>query len=150
MRTVRITASKSTRSAASSIFRIDVCFGSCLQDIVGARFHCVVCDSVDICSNCESAGLPGNLDSSDGGHDSSHIMIKARTGLFWYLSLQLMLYPRSPILSNNPKCRKLVTGRWRVGTEETRNMWDSTVCITEFTITFDRGLGGVPSTGLCG
>jgi len=31
---------------------------------------------VDICSNCESAGLPGNLDSSDGGHDSSHIMIK--------------------------------------------------------------------------
>lgn len=43
---------------------------------MGARFHCVACDWVDICSNCESAGLPGNLDSSDGGHDSSHIMIK--------------------------------------------------------------------------
>ncbi|KZT07269.1 uncharacterized protein LAESUDRAFT_743006 [Laetiporus sulphureus 93-53] len=48
----------------------------CMQDIVGARFHCAICDSVDICSNCESAGLPGNLDSSDGGHNSSHIMIK--------------------------------------------------------------------------
>ncbi|KAG6335268.1 hypothetical protein ID866_3824 [Astraeus odoratus] len=48
----------------------------CLQDIVGARFHCAICDSIDICSNCESAGLPGNLDSSDGGHSSSHIMIK--------------------------------------------------------------------------
>ncbi|KIK08918.1 hypothetical protein K443DRAFT_671967 [Laccaria amethystina LaAM-08-1] len=48
----------------------------CLLDIVGARFHCAICDSVDICSNCESAGLPGNLDSSDGGHNSSHILIK--------------------------------------------------------------------------
>ncbi|GJJ13355.1 hypothetical protein Clacol_007607 [Clathrus columnatus] len=48
----------------------------CLLDIVGARFHCALCDSVDICSNCESAGLPGNLTSPDGGHDSSHIMIK--------------------------------------------------------------------------
>ncbi|KIJ20721.1 hypothetical protein PAXINDRAFT_174193 [Paxillus involutus ATCC 200175] len=48
----------------------------CLQDILGARFHCAICDSIDICSNCESAGLPGNLDSSDGGHISSHILIK--------------------------------------------------------------------------
>ncbi|KAF8523621.1 hypothetical protein JB92DRAFT_2806879 [Gautieria morchelliformis] len=48
----------------------------CMLDIVGARFHCAVCDSVDICSNCESVGLPGNLTSPDGGHDSSHIMIK--------------------------------------------------------------------------
>ncbi|KAG2110370.1 uncharacterized protein F5147DRAFT_690339 [Suillus discolor] len=48
----------------------------CSQDILGARFHCAICDSIDICSNCESAGLPGNLDSSDGGHISSHIMIK--------------------------------------------------------------------------
>ncbi|KAL4078724.1 hypothetical protein V8B97DRAFT_1933072 [Scleroderma yunnanense] len=48
----------------------------CLQDIVGARFHCAICNSVDICSNCESVGLPGNLDSADGGHSSSHIMIK--------------------------------------------------------------------------
>ena len=63
-------------------FVLTFVFGSCLQDIVGARFHCVVCDSVDICSNCESAGLPGNLDSSDGGHDSSHIMIKVRG---WFL-----------------------------------------------------------------
>lgn len=47
-----------------------------MLDIVGARFHCAVCDTVDICSNCESAGLPGNLTSPDGGHDSSHIMIK--------------------------------------------------------------------------
>ncbi|KAJ7066389.1 hypothetical protein C8F01DRAFT_1052447 [Mycena amicta] len=49
----------------------------CMLEIVGARFHCVECnDNVDICSNCESAGLPGNLDSSDGGHSSSHISIK--------------------------------------------------------------------------
>ncbi|KAJ7210554.1 hypothetical protein GGX14DRAFT_451130 [Mycena pura] len=48
----------------------------CLLDIVGARFHCAICDNVDICANCESAGLPGNLDSSDGGHTSSHVMIK--------------------------------------------------------------------------
>lgn len=46
------------------------------MDIVGARFHCAICESVDICSNCEAAGLPGNLDSNDGGHNSSHIMIK--------------------------------------------------------------------------
>ncbi|GJE98059.1 ZZ-type zinc finger-containing protein [Phanerochaete sordida] len=48
----------------------------CLMEIVGARFHCAICPSIDICSNCESAGLPGNLDSSDDGHNSSHIMIK--------------------------------------------------------------------------
>ncbi|KAI0940921.1 hypothetical protein AcV7_003165 [Taiwanofungus camphoratus] len=54
----------------------DVKCAHCMQDIVGARFHCAICDSIDICSNCESAGLPGNLDSSDGGHNSSHIMIK--------------------------------------------------------------------------
>lgn len=49
---------------------------SCLLPIVGARFHCAICDSVDICSNCEAAGLPGNLDSANGGHNSSHILIK--------------------------------------------------------------------------
>ncbi|KAJ4478385.1 hypothetical protein J3R30DRAFT_3733992 [Lentinula aciculospora] len=48
----------------------------CCMEIVGARFHCAECDSVDICSNCESAGLPGNIDSSYGGHVSSHILIK--------------------------------------------------------------------------
>ena len=60
-----------------SVFSLSV-FESCLLDIVGARFHCAICDLVDICSNCESAGLPGNLDSADGGHNSSHILIKAR------------------------------------------------------------------------
>lgn len=50
-----------------------------MLDIVGARFHCAICDSVDICANCESAGLPGNLDSADGGHNSSHILIKVRS-----------------------------------------------------------------------
>ncbi|KZT59440.1 hypothetical protein CALCODRAFT_450060 [Calocera cornea HHB12733] len=48
----------------------------CLQDIVGARFHCAICTDVDICANCEAAGLPGNLTAPDGGHDDSHIMIK--------------------------------------------------------------------------
>ncbi|KAI9510526.1 hypothetical protein F5148DRAFT_976610 [Russula earlei] len=53
------------------------CF-NCQQDIVGARFRCVDCTTIDldICSNCETAGLPGNLDASDGGHNSSHIMLK--------------------------------------------------------------------------
>ncbi|KAH8103212.1 hypothetical protein DFH11DRAFT_1772461 [Phellopilus nigrolimitatus] len=34
------------------------------------------CESVDICSNYEAAGLPGNLDADDGGYNTSHIMIK--------------------------------------------------------------------------
>ncbi|TFK26189.1 hypothetical protein FA15DRAFT_637969 [Coprinopsis marcescibilis] len=53
----------------------------CLLPIVGARFHCAICDSVDICSNCEAAGLPGNLDSIDGGHNSAHILIKSIQGV---------------------------------------------------------------------
>ncbi|THH16959.1 hypothetical protein EW146_g3752 [Bondarzewia mesenterica] len=50
----------------------------CMQDVVGARFRCIDCTNteVDICSNCEAAGLPGNLDSADGGHISSHVMLK--------------------------------------------------------------------------
>ena len=51
---------------------------SCMQDIIGARFHCAICDDVDICANCESAGLPGNMTSTDGGHNYKHIMIKVR------------------------------------------------------------------------
>lgn len=51
-------------------------FCSCMCDIFGARFHCAICTDIDLCSNCESAGLPGNLHSSEGGHDSSHILIK--------------------------------------------------------------------------
>ena len=48
-----------------------------MQPIVGARFHCAICSSVDICSQCEAAGLPGNLTTTeDNGHESSHIMIK--------------------------------------------------------------------------
>ncbi|KIO32050.1 hypothetical protein M407DRAFT_19077 [Tulasnella calospora MUT 4182] len=55
----------------------DVSCFNCGLDILGARFHCAVCESVDICQNCESAGLPGNLTTNtEGGHDSSHIMIK--------------------------------------------------------------------------
>ncbi|KAJ3872631.1 hypothetical protein F5051DRAFT_421058 [Lentinula edodes] len=49
---------------------------NCRLEIVGARFHCVECASVDICSNCDSNGLPGNIDSADGGHHSSHLLIK--------------------------------------------------------------------------
>ena len=55
-----------------------------MQDIVGARFHCAICDAVDICQNCEAAGLPGNLDTSESGHNSSHIMIKVRLESVWY------------------------------------------------------------------
>ncbi|KAF9269126.1 hypothetical protein L218DRAFT_851452 [Marasmius fiardii PR-910] len=59
-----------------SMVHPDVKCYHCMQDIVGARFHCAICDSVDICSNCDAAGLPGNLDSNDGSHNSSHITIK--------------------------------------------------------------------------
>jgi hypothetical protein len=52
------------------------CARSCMLEIVGARFHCAICENIDICFNCESAGLPGDLDSADGGHSSKHIMIK--------------------------------------------------------------------------
>ncbi|KLO11030.1 hypothetical protein SCHPADRAFT_489279 [Schizopora paradoxa] len=52
----------------------------CLQRIIRALYHCVTCESwgesVNICSNCESVGLPGNLDAPDKGHSSAHIMIK--------------------------------------------------------------------------
>jgi hypothetical protein len=46
---------------------------------------------VDICSNCESAGLPGNLDSADGGHNSSHILIKVRQ--LWQTAVIILTPP---------------------------------------------------------
>lgn len=63
-------------SEDESLTHPDVKCSHCLMDIVGARFHCAICESVDICSNCEAAGLPGNIDADEGGHNSSHIMIK--------------------------------------------------------------------------
>ncbi|EJD41223.1 hypothetical protein AURDEDRAFT_115589 [Auricularia subglabra TFB-10046 SS5] len=66
----------STIGEEESLTHPDVKCAHCMQDIVGARFHCAICDNIDICANCESAGLPGNLTSADGGHDYSHIMIK--------------------------------------------------------------------------
>ncbi|KAH8104219.1 hypothetical protein DFH11DRAFT_1765448 [Phellopilus nigrolimitatus] len=50
--------------------------GTNVSHFLGARFHCVICESVDICSNYEAAGLPGNLDADDAGHNTAHIMIK--------------------------------------------------------------------------
>jgi len=44
---------------------------SCLQDIVGPRFHCAVCPSWDLCIQCEGLGAPG-----DGQHTPDHIMMK--------------------------------------------------------------------------
>lgn len=61
------------------------------MEIVGARFHCAICDSIDICQNCEAAGLPGNLNAEDGGHISSHIMIKVRNFGF-VRSLRMLIY----------------------------------------------------------
>ncbi|KAI0629363.1 hypothetical protein C8Q77DRAFT_1143553 [Trametes polyzona] len=69
-----------TRQAISleepSLTHVGVHCAHCMQEIVGARFHCAQCENIDICQNCDAAGLPGNLDSPDGGHISSHIMIK--------------------------------------------------------------------------
>lgn len=66
-----------------------------MMEIVGARFHCAICPSVDICQNCESAGFSGSLASSDGGHDSSHIMIKVCT-TFSRIWLSHSLSPKVP------------------------------------------------------
>ncbi|KAH9056727.1 hypothetical protein EDB87DRAFT_1635118 [Lactarius vividus] len=55
---------------------------NCEQDIVGPRFHCVECKKdVNICSDCNIAGLPGSPDASNGEHSSSHIMMKYPTPL---------------------------------------------------------------------
>ncbi|KAJ3732072.1 hypothetical protein DFJ43DRAFT_1154791 [Lentinula guzmanii] len=48
----------------------------CIKEIVGVCFHCAECENVDICLECELAGLPGNIDSADGGHVYAHISIK--------------------------------------------------------------------------
>jgi hypothetical protein len=63
-------------SGEQSLLHDGIKCSHCLMEVVGARFRCAICPSVDICQNCESAGLPGNLTASDGGHISSHIMIK--------------------------------------------------------------------------
>ncbi|KAI9464415.1 hypothetical protein BJY52DRAFT_816024 [Lactarius psammicola] len=51
------------------------CF-HCEQDIVGARFHCTQCEdiNINICSNCDLTVF--SPVSPDGGHSSSHIMLK--------------------------------------------------------------------------
>lgn len=46
---------------------------SCLQDIVGPRFHCAVCPSWDLCIQCEGIHMAGGDGS---GHLSDHIMMK--------------------------------------------------------------------------
>lgn len=77
---------------------------SCLRPIIGARFHCAICVSVDICSNCESAGLPGNLTAEvEGGHDSSHIMIKVLPS--HKLVGSRLILSRFRSLSNQPKSK---------------------------------------------
>ncbi|KAH9172965.1 hypothetical protein EDB89DRAFT_2069195 [Lactarius sanguifluus] len=49
----------------------------CQQDIVGPRFHCVDCEKdVNICSDCDIAGLSGSPYASNGEHSSSHITMK--------------------------------------------------------------------------
>ncbi|TBU34138.1 hypothetical protein BD311DRAFT_747205 [Dichomitus squalens] len=75
--TIADLARQSTASMEeTSMTHVGVHCAHCMQEIVGARFHCAICEDVDICSNCDAAGLPGNIDSDDGGHISSHIMIK--------------------------------------------------------------------------
>ncbi|KAJ3798913.1 hypothetical protein GGU11DRAFT_541888 [Lentinula aff. detonsa] len=49
---------------------------NCCREIVGVCFHCAECENVDICLECELAGLPANIDSADGGHVYAHISIK--------------------------------------------------------------------------
>ena len=76
-----------------------------MLDIVGARFRCLVCESFDICAKCESAA-PFSLHSSDGGHVSSHIMIKVIDLTYHRFSARLIAitlysfhFPWSPMKS---------------------------------------------------
>ncbi|KAG2011499.1 hypothetical protein CC2G_011605 [Coprinopsis cinerea AmutBmut pab1-1] len=73
---LEVTSGSHIDATEDSLEHPGVTCAHCLLPIVGARFHCAICDSVDICSNCEAAGLPGNLDAAEGGHNSSHILIK--------------------------------------------------------------------------
>ncbi|KAI8996601.1 hypothetical protein BD414DRAFT_478498 [Trametes punicea] len=84
----------------SSLTHVGVHCAHCMQEIVGARFHCAICENVDICQNCDAAGLPGNLDSPDGGHVSSHIMIKIPHPI-----------PTADLQSTSQMALKLWTGR---------------------------------------
>jgi hypothetical protein len=88
-----------------------------MLDIVGARFHCAICDSVDICANCESAGV-GNLTSDDGGHDSSHIMIKVRHRSLLRPNIGFDASPRFLTRLNPPKCAAQVVERCIYGRDE--------------------------------
>ncbi|KAI0352154.1 hypothetical protein OH77DRAFT_1428932 [Trametes cingulata] len=83
-----------------SLTHVGVHCAHCMQEIIGARFHCAVCPDVDICQNCDAAGLPGNLDSPDGGHVSSHIMIKIPHPI-----------PTADLQSTSQMAIKLWTGR---------------------------------------
>lgn len=56
---------------------------SCLQDIVGPRFHCAVCPSWDLCIQCEGLSATGN-----GSHTADHIMMKVS-------GVQFVAYPDS-------------------------------------------------------
>ena len=69
-----------------------------MLDIVGARFHCVICPSVDICDQCESAGL---TPVDDADHNSSHILIKVPQECFltWVFLLTVSQIPY-PLESN--------------------------------------------------
>jgi hypothetical protein len=71
-----------------------------MLEIVGARFHCAICENVDICFNCESAGLPGDLDSADGGHSSKHIMIKVRVSHREWAALTWLVQIPVPLETN--------------------------------------------------
>ncbi|KAG8986572.1 hypothetical protein FRB93_005234 [Tulasnella sp. JGI-2019a] len=55
---------------------LNVSCSNCGLDILGARFQCAICKSVDICRFCDSVGLPDKLPNVNEDHDSSHIMIK--------------------------------------------------------------------------
>lgn len=86
-----------------------------MQDIVGARFHCAICDTVDICQNCEAAGLPGNLDTSEGGHNSSHIMIKVcvLSVIWFYVDVAQIPFPlpNAELQSASERAKTLWSGR---------------------------------------
>ncbi|KAH9849944.1 hypothetical protein C2E23DRAFT_736443 [Lenzites betulinus] len=83
-----------------SMTHVGVHCAHCMQEIVGARYHCAQCENIDICQNCDAAGLPGNLDSPDGGHISSHIMIKIPHPI-----------PTADLQSTSQMAIKLWTGR---------------------------------------
>lgn len=95
---------------------------SCLQDIVGPRFHCAVCPAWDSCTQCQGVTA---ANTGTGEHTADHIMLKVSTST----SIR-----RISLIT-------LSTDTFAVGSKRSRA--SQSTCTREMgTRGFDNGLGG--------